>query len=196
MNDMKIGGLVLAGGRALRMEGQDKALLRLENECFLHRLSRTLEGFEELFLSTNQPALAEGTPFVPVPDRVQGRGPLEGICAALTICKCSGLLVAACDMPLFSQALAQSLSIAAQGQRAVACVDRQGRLHPLCGVYMKVCLPEMEAAITSKNFRMTQVFRAVGGVPFYLKGTPFPDSVLTNINTPEEFAALTERQDL
>lgn len=189
---MITGALVLAGGCARRMGGQPKALLELDGISFLQRLALAFEPFEEKLLSTNDPGLSSGTPFQSVSDLFPHRGPLSGLHAALSMCKSDALVVAACDAPLFSSALAQWL--AAERERlcipAVGLRDRSGREHPLCGVYTKNCLPSLEAALSGNRLRVMELFDAVGGIFLPLGDTPFPDAVLTNVNTPEELAAL------
>lgn len=185
-----IGALVLAGGNARRAQGKDKALFQYENMRFLDRLASTFSGFPELLLSTNRAELAENTPFRPVSDIVPDCGPLGGICSALTVCKSDGLVVAACDMPLFSAALAHALADDAETASAIACIDRAGRFHPLCAVYMRDCLPILSRMLSEKRLRMMEAFSAVGGKPFYLKETNIPDSALTNINTLDELHRL------
>ena len=184
------GALVLAGGDARRMGGRSKALLLLEQRSFLARLEGSFSSFSEKLLSANSPDLADGTAFTVVADRIPHRGPLEGLAAALTICRSDALVVVACDMPLFPKELASAL-INALGERdAVVCRDREGGLHPLCGVYRKTCLPVMDAMLASGDFRVRKVLERVSSGEFLLAGTPFPDRVLTNINTPEELAQL------
>ena len=102
-----------------------------------------------------RPVLAAGTRFQVVIDEKPGQGPLEGLRAALSICKSDSLVVTTCDTPLFSSTLAQLLMEACQGCSAVACMDRKGSLHPS------------------------------------FAGTEIPDETLYNVNTQEEFAALT-----
>ena len=79
------GVVILAGGRSRRM-GTCKALLTIEGETMLSRLTRQLDDFQEKLLSTNTPALAEGLPLTPVPDFYPGAGPLAGLHAA-EVCK-------------------------------------------------------------------------------------------------------------
>ncbi len=187
----EFGALVLAGGQARRMGGRSKALLLLEQRTFLARLEESFAGFEEKLLSTNTPALAAGTDFLPVADRFPDRGPLEGLGAALALCRSDALVVAACDMPLFPAGLAHALLGALGDRDALVCRDRAGGLHPLCGVYRKNCLPAIDAMLSGGDFRVRRVLERVNSGEFLLNGTPFPDRVLTNVNTPEELARLT-----
>lgn len=192
---MTTGALVLAGGSARRMGGQTKALLELDGISFLQRLAMAFEPFEEKLLSTNDPSLSRGTTFQSVSDFFPHSGPLSGLHAALTVCKSDALVVTACDTPLFSRAMAQWLAAEQErlGVPAIGLKDRSGKLHPLCGVYTKSCLPMLESALSGDRRRVMALFDAVGGIFLSLESSPFPDELLTNVNTPEELAALIHR---
>lgn len=74
---LTIGGLILAGGQNRRMGGLHKAALRdSAGVRFLDRIAGAMGSPAERLLSTNTPALAEGTAFTPVPDRFPDTGPL------------------------------------------------------------------------------------------------------------------------
>lgn len=185
-----LGGLVLAGGKGQRIGGCQKALLRIGGQSFLERLEIAFSDFDELLLSSNDTALADGTRFQVVTDEKPGLGPMEGLRAALSVCRSSGLVVTACDVPFFSQAVIHHLVNVSRGRAAVVCLDRMGGLHPLCGVYMKACLPAIEETLSQGNLCVREVLKRVGATALPLAGTEIPDEVLYNINTQEEFAAL------
>lgn len=156
MSHITLGALILAGGQNRRMGGSPKALLpNGSGALILDGLRAAFAGFDEKLLSTNTPELAAGTGFAPVPDARPGMGPLAGLAAALSACQSDGLVVAACDMPCFDRAAAEFLaSFADQGWPAWALRDRAGRLHPLCGVYTKQCLPAIQAALAAGEHRV------------------------------------------
>ena len=81
-------------------------------------------------------------------------------------------------------------SFADQGWPAWALRDRVGRLHPLCGVYTKQCLPAIQAALAAGEHRVGRLFQSVGGQVISLEGTSLPDAVVCNVNTPEELKEL------
>ncbi len=193
--EQRFAALVLAGGSARRMGGRNKALLSLEERTFLARLESAFSDFEEKLLSTSVPELAEGTGFLPLSDQFPDRGPLEGLRVALSQCRSEGLVVAACDMPLFPGELARALIEALGDREALVCRDRTGGLHPLCGVYRKSCLPAIQAQLAAGDFRVRRVLAAVNSGEFLLEGTPFPDEVLTNINTQAEFQTLLAQRE-
>ena len=170
MSHITLGAQILAGGQNRRMGGSPKALLPNGSGALI---------------------LAAGTGFAPVPDARPGMGPLAGLAAALSACQSDGLVVAACDMPCFDRAAAEFLaSFADQSWPAWALRDRAGRLHPLCGVYTKQCLPAIQAALAAGEHRVGRLFQSVGGQAISLEGTSLPDAVVCNVNTPEELKEL------
>ena len=189
---LAIGGLILAGGQNRRMGGLHKATLRdSDGVRFLDRITAAMGSPDERLLSTNTPALAEGTSFTPVPDRFPGTGPLGGIASALLLCRSDGLLTVSCDVPLVTPELfAFLLSFRDRGWPAWAVEDRTGRLHPLCGVYTKDCLPLLLSELEQGHHKVTQFFHSAGGQVISLAGTSIPDAALSNINTPEDWNRL------
>ena len=168
MSHIILGALILAGGQNRRMGGSPKALLpNGSGALILDGLRAAFAGFDEKLLSTNTPELAAGTGFAPVPDARPGMGPLAGLAAAEFLA-----------------------SFADQGWPAWALRDRAGRLHPLCGVYTKQCLPAIQAALAAGEHRVGRLFQSVGGQAISLEGTSLPDAVVCNVNTPEELKEL------
>ena len=185
---MKYGALLLAGGRGTRMGGVEKALLLYDGETLLHRMERELAPFEEKLLSTNDPSLARGTAFRPVPDRWPDCGPMEGIAAALSVCESSALLVVPCDMPGYTAALGEwILSHGRKDWPAWVCQAADG-MHPLCGVYTKAALPTLERCLETGVYQVRRALKLAGGHVLDTAGSPFPPEVFRNLNTPEELA--------
>ena len=180
------GALVLAGGRGSRLGGVEKALLLLNGETLLHHLEQELSPFPEKLLSTNDPALARGTSFLPVADRRKGCGPLEGIAAALSVAKSPALLVLPCDMPGYTAPLGEWLL--SQGQPdwpAWVCSAADG-LHPLCGIYTKAALPVLDRCLTEGILQVRRALSMMNAQVLDTAESPFPPEVFLNINTPEE----------
>lgn len=97
--NVKIAGVVLAGGQSLRM-GQDKALLTLEQHTLLVRAVKLLQetGISDCFVSGNYPD------FDCIRDQHSGLGPLAGIaaCANQLSVDYDAVFVIPVDMPLLS----------------------------------------------------------------------------------------------
>lgn len=184
------GALILAGGKGRRMGGRNKALLQLQQQTFLSRLELALSDFDEKLISLQEDSWLGDSPFTPVLDQVTNRGPMEGLRRALLNCRSDALLVVACDMPLFSGELAKALIQASEGFDTLICRDRTGKLHPLCGVYSRQCLPAIDALILQENYRILEIQSMVPSRVFSLEDSSFPDELLSNVNTPEALSSL------
>ncbi len=105
-------GLVLAGGRGLRMGGADKGLLPLHGRPLAAWALEVLQPqVRELLISANRNAdqyAALGARVIAdeLPDY---QGPLAGMLAALPHCATDWLLCVPCDMPGIPANLAQKL---------------------------------------------------------------------------------------
>ena len=119
------GVVILAGGRSRRM-GTCKALLTIEGETMLSRLTRQLDDFQEKLLSTNTPALAEGLPLTPVPDFYPGAGPLAGLHAedALVCRDGAGWLYPLCGFYAKTALPALETQLKQKQYRATALLDK------------------------------------------------------------------------
>ena len=184
------GALILAGGMGRRMGGANKALLQLRQQTFLSRLENALSDFDEKLISIQDASWLGDSPFLPVLDQVTDRGPMEGLRCSLSLCRSDALLVVACDMPLFSGELAKAMIQAGEGFDAVICRDSMGKLHPLCGIYSKQCLPVMDSLIAQGNYRIMEITKLVPTRIFPLSDFAFSDTLLSNINTPDALASL------
>lgn len=184
------GALILAGGKGCRMGGKNKALLQLEQQTFLSRLEEALSGFDEKLISLQDTSWLKESTCSPVLDQVTDRSPLEGLRCALSVCRSDALLVVACDMPLFSSSLAKELIRVSEGYEAVVCRDHAGKLHPLCGIYSKQCLPVIASLIARGDYRVINIMKMVPSRVFSLDASEFSDMLLSNINTPEALASV------
>lgn len=190
MNGTQTGAVILCGGASRRM-GRDKAALTLEGRSFLDRLIRALSDFPELLLAVGEGAdgMAHGLPAVP--DVYPGCGPMAGLHAALSACASPALLAVPCDLPLFTAALGAHLCGSLRpDDDALIVRTRDGGLHPTCGVYRKSAAQVMEACLAAGDYSIRRALARMRVHELDLSATPFPDALLTNINTPEDYRRL------
>ncbi len=94
-------------------------------------------------------------------------------------------------MPRFRRPLADYLfGYCRPDVLAVTAMDRAGREHPLCGFYNRRALPVLEQALTDGRLRLRDLLEEIGAIAAPLRHTVFPDAVLANVNTPDDYAAL------
>lgn len=140
----QITGLLLAGGRGMRMGGADKGLQTLHGEPLAaHVLKRLASQTGALLISANRhhdTYAALGAPFgaTIVADTLPGfPGPLAGLLAGLRATGTAYLLSAPCDSPWLPADLAARLAHALDSNQAdiatVTTVDAHGEasLHPV-----------------------------------------------------------------
>ncbi|GFO59175.1 hypothetical protein GMST_15000 [Geomonas silvestris] len=192
----EVTGVILAGGQSSRM-GSNKALLPIRNGRFIEIIHRRLNSlFGELLIVANseEPYRFLGSRIVA--DRYPGLGVLAGLHAALAECRTPYLFAVACDMPFLNDRLIREL-VSRRGEAEVIIPETEKGLEPLHAVYSSACLRPVEAALAENRRRVVSFFPQVR----VLRLTPARVAELDpgllslrNINTPEEYFALREKE--
>ena len=188
-------GVLLAGGRASRLGGVPKGLLRVEGEPIA---ARSLRLFASIF-DASMIVAGEGSPYrsmsAPVEaDRVPGKGAPGGVHAGLSAAATEWIFAAACDMPFLRAEPIRFLAARRQGAAAVL-VRSGGRLQPLHAFWSRACLPVLERMLAEGNPSLLDLAAAVPVrvVEEAEWRAVDPDGrALENVNTPEDV----ERLDL
>jgi molybdopterin-guanine dinucleotide biosynthesis protein A len=184
-----LAAVLLAGGQSSRM-GRDKALLRIGGQPLIHLLAkRLLEVAEQVFVSAPDPAMYAFLSLPCVRDVYAGCGPLAGLHAAMLQSERPLMLVLACDLPRVSASLLQILIDAASDYDVVIPETSDGRLHPVCAVYRRTCLAAAERCLQSGEYRMLHLFedRNLRVLRLRPRDFHFPDSVLSDMNSPRDW---------
>jgi molybdopterin-guanine dinucleotide biosynthesis protein A len=187
---------ILAGGRARRLGGRDKAALRVGPSSILERQLEVLRTLTAHVLIVGQHPLSPGLrhgdtgpPVHVVEDRIAGAGALGGLYTALMEAPTEQVLVIACDMPFISASFLTAL--ADLGAFVDAAVPRDAhRAHPLCASYQRRIADHLKTRIDGGALRIGDALRDlqvrdIG--PDEL--SPFdPDGrLLFNVNTPADY---------
>ncbi|RDK01232.1 molybdenum cofactor guanylyltransferase MobA [Paraburkholderia lacunae] len=167
-----ITGLVLAGGRGMRMGGVDKGLQMLHGEPLAsHVLKRIAPQTGALVISANRHAdvyTTLGAPFNAkvVADTLPGfPGPLAGLLAGLRAADTAYVLSAPCDTPGLPADLAVRLAHALDSNQAdlatVTTADAQGNvsLHPVFAL-LRTSLADDLAAFLAAGERKVRAWYA------------------------------------
>ena len=186
---MKITGIILAGGKNLRM-GKNKAFLEINGRRLIDRTKDLfLEVFDEVLLVTNSPREYVDLNLRMVADLIPDKGSLGGIYTGLFHSSHARAFVAACDMPFLNRSLIQHLIQRAPNFDIVIPKTDDG-FQPLHAVYSQNCLPFMEELLRQNNLKIIDFFRRVEvcEVPMEEILPLDPDlRAFLNINTPEDF---------
>lgn len=181
--------LILAGGRAQRMAGNDKGLLPLQNKPLVEWvLEKYAKSAEEILISANrnlEAYRAFGYPVLTDPT-AEFNGPLTGLLRGLESARNPLLLCVPCDTPFLPNDLPLKLWLALEANQAQIAVAAT-RHH----VHRTICLCRRELAGHLAEF-LAQGCRQVGSWQATLKTAvvSFEDeNAFSNLNTPEELAS-------
>jgi molybdopterin-guanine dinucleotide biosynthesis protein A len=183
--------------------GTAKYELRLGSETLLQRICRIVQESADRVIVVAAPGqtishLEAGVQVIR--DDRPGDGPLAGIGRGLQYFRSEGAgdcisqaFVTACDVPLLKPGLIDFLFDQLSDHDAVV-MQSEGRLHPLCGVYRTSVAPTATELLDAGQRRPLTLLQTVNTrtISADLARTVDPDlSSLVNVNTPEEFQALT-----
>jgi molybdenum cofactor guanylyltransferase len=189
-----IAGLILAGGRARRMGGEDKGLIRLAGRPMVeHVLERFGPQVDEVFINANRNAEQYGRyGHRVIPDVIDDfPGPLAGMLSAMEAVHQPWLAVVPCDSPLLPQDLVQRLFESALAESADIAVAHDGeRLQPVVALLRCSLLPQLRAFVEHGGRKIDTWYAQHRMVATDLSDHP---EAFVNVNTPEERAALEQR---
>lgn len=193
---MKVGGIILCGGRSSRM-GRAKAWLPFDDEAMLQRVVRILRTVVDPIVVVAAPG--QEIPTLPADviiarDPEEGRGPLQGLAAGLASAPSLALqafYLSSCDVPFLQPSFIQRM-IELLGENAIAVPDVDGYKHPLAAVYRVSVKPVVDELLAANRLRPVFLFekcptRLVTAAEL-VEADPTLQS-LRNLNTPEEYEA-------
>ena len=190
-----ISGVILAGGAARRMGGQDKGLLVLQGDTLVARVIARLQPHcDHLLINCNRneadyarfgcPLIADSLP--------GGLGPLAGLLSAMEHSDDSLVLSVPCDTPFLPLDLVPRMLETLQQSGAEVCTVSDGdRLHPvilLARTHLKTSL----RSYLESGERKVHLW-------FYEQNhciADFSDQItaFANINTPEQLVAASQQE--
>lgn len=185
--------IILAGGRATRLGGQDKALTPFAGRPLIaHVLDRLRPQANDIVINCNrnQERLAVfGLPLVPdiEPDFA---GPLAGIAAALPHCRHEHVLVVPCDSPFLPFDLASSLMAALTPGRKLALCHDGKRLQPLFMLLHRSLADSLRDYLASGQHKVEIWCRLHDPAIVRINDA----KAFINLNTPEELAAAEKKE--
>lgn len=179
-------GMILAGGKARRMGGQDKGLIPYQGRPLIaHVLERLEPQVQAVLINANRShdQYAQfGHPVIA--DAEDGfLGPLAGILAGLRAARTELLLCAPCDSPEIGPNLATKLASSfAQAGTRIAVASCAGRLQPVFAVLHTDLSGALDDFLRRGGRKIDEFYGAQG-----FEEIPFenPDE-FRNINTREE----------
>ena len=191
-------GFILTGGQSRRM-GTDKSRLMLGDQSFVERISRELSAATSsvTVVGNSTAGTPPGIKLPTVSDVYREWGALGGVHAALAACSAMWALIVACDFPFVTRDLFVRLAAFRERFDAVAPIQSDGIPQPLCALYrVEPCLARAEQLIKSGERKPIALLQSVQTrwVSFAeLSNLEGADSFFNNINTPEDYARVSEK---
>ncbi len=186
---------ILAGGRAQRLGGCDKAWLQRDGQVQVQWLVQALAPqVAQVVVSANRslPHYA-AIGLQAVPDRVaapagaeRSLGPIAGLDALAAACATPWLLTVPVDICMLPRDLpAMMAAVAASDECDGAWVEDAAGAQPLVALYRLAALrPALEEALTAARYAPRALQQRLRMQP-----VPLPEIVLGNLNTPQDLAA-------
>lgn len=185
---------IIAGGRAQRLGGRDKAALHIGGTPILERQLAALRGLvDHLLIVANDCERFEHAGVPVVPDLAPGAAALGGVYSAVSAAPDDRTLVIACDMPFLERTLlARLMELGALADIAVPC----GQLgyQPLCATYSRACVPELKVRVETGQLRVADFVRRASGLRIVelnaeeLAQYGEETVMFMNVNTPADLA--------
>ncbi|PWG62214.1 molybdenum cofactor guanylyltransferase MobA [Sediminicurvatus halobius] len=186
--------IILAGGRATRMGGEDKGLIALAGRPMIaHVLDAVRPQVDAIIINANrnhERYAAFGLPVVA--DREGGfQGPLAGMASGLAHCDTPLALTLPCDGPLVPADLVARLR-AALGDGDAAVAHDGERLQPAHALLRAPVLPSLERFLADGGRKIDRWYASLDVREADFSGQR---ELFINVNTPEEHARLEARLD-
>lgn len=176
-------GVILAGGKSRRMDGQDKYCLPFgENTLFSHIADRLGPQVDKLIINANKPANFKR--YEVVPDEKSNLGPIGGLYSALKYASQNGykkIVTVPCDTPFIPGNFVEKL-VGCEESRCVVA-SSLSRIHPVLALWDISVIDDVMTSIEHGERKLMTLLKGMDhGVCQWAEG---PDPFF-NINTPED----------
>lgn len=183
----QIDAVILAGGMARRMGGDDKGLVELNGEAMIkHTIDRIKPQVKEILINANrnQTRYAEFG-FKVISDEHSGfLGPLAGMITAMGQTDADYLLVVPCDCPLLPLDLVPRMLAVIEAEKAEIAVASDGEYEQPVVLLLKPSLRDSMRAFLEAGERKVDFWY----IKHHFVVASFADqpNAFVNVNTPEQ----------
>ncbi|WP_455648261.1 molybdenum cofactor guanylyltransferase MobA [Lonepinella koalarum] len=163
-----ISAVILAGGKARRMQGADKGLQILAGKPLVEHILRRLQAqLEDIAINANRHIEQYQQFGLPIfsDELVDFQGPLSGILTGLKRAETDYVLFVPCDCPFLPLNLLEKLKSAVLiSQSLVAYASDGEREHPTFCLISRQLFPALSAYLNQGERRMLQFMREQGAI--------------------------------
>jgi len=181
------GGYILAGGKSSRM-GSDKGMVEFNGKKMIGHVINALRFIHEVGIISNNEEYNQFGKRV-CPDIYKNSGPLGGIHSALYNSNADWNFIVSCDLPFITSEFLFFLLTTLKTHKGKTRVPvHDNKLEPLCALYHKSCISEIEKLILKKELKMQDALLKLE--PAYIEvPSVFDANVLfRNINSPADMS--------
>lgn len=182
-----ITAVILAGGKARRMGGEDKGLCLFNGKPMIQYTLDKLDAQTSKIVinaNRNQERYSRLGYEVFADDYANYCGPLAGIATAMRLCETPYLLCCPCDTPFLPDTLIERLSTSLLASKNPIAVAHNGeRLQPVLAMMQTDIYPSLHQYLTDGHRKIDRWYSEIG-----FAETDFSDcaDAFDNINTPED----------
>lgn len=183
-DNSEVSAIILSGGKSSRM-GMEKGLIPFHGRALVSYAIDTLKQItQDILISANSKAYVNfGLPVVF--DEHENIGPMGGIHSCLKQSKSELNIVLSCDMPFITSDIFELMLDKVSTNLAVVPWYKDDHFEPMCAIYNKALLAELERFIAMGNYKLPDLFKQVpvkkidvsSGISF------LHDSYFFNVNT-------------
>ncbi len=180
-----ISAAILTGGRNSRMNGSNKAFMKIGGVRILDLMMNVIEPiFSEIFIvANNEDPLYRDYPVQLISDTLPGKGPLSGIHSALKHTKLKHCFIFACDLPFISSEFIRKQAELIDPDSDVIVPRHSKGIEPLHAIWSKQCFSKLDVYLQSQqNFKIS-LFLDTLNVRYFV---PHDNHHFMNINSPED----------
>jgi len=189
-----ITAVILAGGKATRMGGDDKGLINLNDKAMVEYVIEVLTPqVGSLLINANRnPEKYAQYGYPVITDQLEGfHGPLAGIASAMQVAETDYLLITPCDSPFLPGDLAQRLSHGLLTNNADISVACDGaRLQPVFALLKTMLLDSLREFLQSGQRKIDQWYKQHKMIAVDFSDKP---ETFLNINSPEDISRIENR---
>jgi molybdenum cofactor guanylyltransferase len=172
--------LILAGGKATRMNGHDKGLVIWQNAPLINHVLKNLPKNDVVISCNRNLAIYSQYGRVVSDQSPDFAGPLAGIAAALPLCNHEWVLITACDMPCLPPNVAQLLWCNIADNKIAVAHDGE-HLQPLLLLVHRSLAQNIQQSVNSGNSSVYKwLMQQPHHVVYFTEATIF-----TNVNSLE-----------
>ena len=193
-SDDNITAVILAGGMARRMGGQDKGLIELNGRPMIEHIIEALKPqVDSIVINANRNLEQYRQYGYPVVEDIIGDyfGPLVGMASGLQACSSDRILTVPCDSPFVPPVLADKLNAALIEQGAdLSVANDSERMQPVFAMLRRYLLPSLLAYLDDGGRKIDTWYaeHKMALADF----SDWPDAFI-NINTPEDKTVVEEK---